>query len=132
VTKSIDQMLRGPSLKLVGAPAGASYVDWNFDATPYQGSIVVLTLWQLIQTGSDFETGQLQAGSNGTGNVGNSWIFTANKSYDTWEARILHLPIPANATTAFFRMYGGNDATGIVHADRMITSRGIIPRDVLT
>jgi hypothetical protein len=131
VTKSIDQMLRGPSLKLVGAPAGDSYVQWDFDATPYQGSTVVLTLWQLIQTGSDFETGQIQAGSNGTGHVGNSWIYTANKSYDTWEPRILHLPIPANATTAWFRMYGGSGATGIVHIDRAVSARGIIPRDVL-
>ena len=131
VTKSVDEQLHGPSMKLVAPASGASYVEWAFDPVPYQGQTIVLTTWQLIKDGGDFETGQIQAGTNGTGNVGNSWIYTSNKSVETWEPRMLHLPIPADATTAFFRIYGGVGAVGTVYTDSVVVARGVLPRDVL-
>lgn len=131
-SKSFERTLRGASCKLVGAASGDSYLEWSFNAVPYRGQTVVLTIMQLIVSGADLETGRIQAGSDGTGNVGNSWIYNPNNSFDTWEPRILHLPIPANANTAFFRIWGGSGATGTCYIDEVTTVVGTTPRRILT
>lgn len=137
VSRSLDEQLHGPSVKLVAPAAGDSFVQWNFDPAPYLDptpnsfTTFVVTFWQLIKAGSDFETGRIQCGSDGTNNVGNSWIYNPNKSVETWEPRILHLPVPWNATTAYIRHWAGNGPAGVVHIAAMIPALGILPRDVL-
>lgn len=124
----------GYSVKL-DVTTGNVYITQSFNAIPYRNKAVWFAIRMYIpEAVTNLEAGQIRLSSDGTGNVGASWIASVSgqpKGAWIWRYHALP-PLPNDATTASIEIWAGSASGASIRLGRAIGFAGSGPRNILT